>query len=1028
MVLSRLPGTIGNIACPTLPNISPCSSILTRNPDDHVIIQNPSTPSPIGNNNDNNVRVPVPEGQGQPAVAVHRPSRLFLKQSLKFGPSAVNDQIQLTKYPDNTVSTTKYSLLTWLPKSLLFQFKRISNIYFLVITILQLMPFSPKQPASMIMTFALVLIFTSLKEGYEDYQRFKQDKEVNLKKTTVINQGRPVQKLWKDLRVGEIVKVLKDEAFPADLFLLKTSHPGGVAFVDTMNLDGESNLKEKLMVKNLRDFPEENIGSFQGSLECDVPNEYLDVWEATARINGMPPINFEFKQLLLRGTTLRNTEYVYGVIVYTGHHTKSMKNTKKTPPKMSSVLKLMNRVQYSVFIMEGIICFTFAISSISWQSEFIDLHYYIGDDGSVGFWGFIIKILTFLVAYSHLIPISLYVALEVLKLVQGMLIRRDKEMYYEEIGRGAIARTSDLVEELGQIEFIFSDKTGTLTRNEMIFKKCSIYDIVYGQTPDDPNATYSINGDTSGFRALCDNDRNPHKKAVHEFFTHLAVCHTVVPDFDHKEQRIKYQASSPDELALVDGAAKMGYVFVARTATTIIIKLFGQSDQEWEVMAELPFDSTRKRMSLIVKPPGVNYYVLMTKGADSVMIPRLKKSRNPITKMVEDLDQFAREGLRTLVMGQRMVTSRQFEAFFGQFEAIKSSADPNKETLLGELFNELEKDLDYVGVSAIEDLLQVGVPETIATLMEADIRMWVLTGDKQETAIEIAKSCRLIEPGTTVCILSSLRRQDFTKKLDKYWRDYGFTDLGEDIPPLGELAAQMLVKVSFVIDGQTLAYALESGDDVASKFFRLCILGVSVICCRVSPKQKADVVGLTKKHGPWVTLAIGDGANDVAMIMEAHIGVGLYGKEGSQAARSADFAFGQFRYLVKLILVHGRLAYRRVCWFILYYFYKNVAIVFTEIYFAFFNGFSGQIFFLDWLPMLYNALWTSWPCMFTYALEKDVSKDISLKFPKLYKAGQLGYFFNLRIFWKWLAFAAWHGNVCFWVPVFVKTPNRSARS
>lgn len=158
--------------------------------------------------------------------------------------------------------------------------------------------------------------------------------------------------------------------------------------------------------------------------------------------------------------------------------------------------------------------------------------------------------------------------------------------------------------------------------------------------------------------------------------------------------------------------------------------------------------------------------------------------------------------------------------------------------------------------------------------------------------------------------------------------------------------------------------------NLSQRFFNYGFKANSVICCRVSPKQKSDVVALAKRNGPWITLSVGDGANDVPMIMEAHIGVGIRGKEGSQAVRSADYAIGKFKFLQKLVMVHGRWGYRRVGVFICYYFYKNVILVFCELYFAFFNGYSGQIYFADWLPMLYNVFWTSWPCIFTFVFER----------------------------------------------------------
>jgi magnesium-transporting ATPase (P-type) len=298
-------------------------------------------------------------------------------------------------------------------------------------------------------------------------------------------------------------------------------------------------------------------------------------------------------------------------------------------------------------------------------------------------------------------------------------------------------------------------------------------------------------------------------------------------------------------------------------------------------------------------------------------------------------------------------------------------------------------------------LLQDKVPETIADLMSANIRLWVLTGDKQETAIEIAKSCNLInEREMELVIFSSKNKEEFTHKLTHYL-----------------LAPPKKPKMSLVIDGSTLSFVLED-EYLAKAFFQYGCKANSVICCRVSPKQKSDVVALAKNNGPWVTLAIGDGANDVSMIMEAHIGIGIRGKEGSQAARTADYSIGQFKFLKVLLFTHGRWGYRRISLFICYYFYKNVILVFCELYFAFLNGYSGQIFFTDYLPMLYNAIFTSWPCIVTFVFERDCNHHYSLTIPKLYEAGQKKYYFNYTEFWKWIFLALFHGAVAYFIPMY----------
>jgi magnesium-transporting ATPase (P-type) len=227
--------------------------------------------------------------------------------------------------------------------------------------------------------------------------------------------------------------------------------------------------------------------------------------------------------------------------------------------------------------------------------------------------------------------------------------------------------------------------------------------------------------------------------------------------------------------------------------------------------------------------------------------------------------------------------------------------------------------------------------------------------------------------------------------------------------------------MTIVIDGKSLLFCLE--DEILNKiFFIFGCRAASVICCRVSPKQKADIVRLSKDNGNATTLAIGDGSNDVPMIMEGHVGVGIRGQEGTQAIRAADYSISQFKFLQNLFLNHGRLGYKRVSNFICYYFYKNVILVFCEIYFVFVNGYSAQIYFVEWLPMLYNAVWTSWPCLFTYTFERDITPEFSLVNPVLYQAGHKDYYLNYQTFWKWMVMALYHGFIAYFIPIYASGP------
>jgi phospholipid-transporting ATPase len=403
----------------------------------------------------------------------------------------------------------------------------------------------------------------------------------------------------------------------------------------------------------------------------------------------------------------------------------------------------------------------------------------------------------------------------------------------------------------------------------------------------------------------------------------------------------------------------------------------------------------------------------MTKGADSMMLPLLQNSYEK-ENLGNVLMSFAVEGLRTLVMAQREISEDEFETWYLRWKNTMMGNDPNKDTKLDMLGAEIEINLELVGCSAIEDKLQDGVPETIALLMSANIRVWVLTGDKEETAIEIGKSCNLLQQYMEIIKLSSRSSQEITEKLERLNESCKLDQCSFETLDLNK--KKLPKKLGIVIDGITLSWVLDNSR-LRVLFFKLGFLSSSCICCRVSPAQKAQVVNLAKTSGKWVTLSIGDGANDVSMIQEAHIGVGISGKEGAQAVQASDFAITQFRFLRKLVLAHGRWAYKRITWFVCYYFYKNIAVVLTELWFALFNGFSGQIFFLDWLPMLYNSFWTSWPCMITYLLEQDLDSERSLKYPALYTAGQKNLYLNIKRFWLWVGLGIWHGSVSFWIPI-----------
>ena len=907
------------------------------------------------------------------------------------------------KFRSNLVSTSKYNYVTWAPKSLILQFRRAANVYFLIICILSFMSFSPKTPSSMAGTFAAVIFFTMLKEAFEDIGRHRQDNQVNNAPTKRLNRNTGDFETVKsrELQVADVVKIEENQQIPADVVMMACSNPQGLAFVNTMNLDGETNLKEKIAPEITKKKSLSELATLQFELQCDVPNASLYTWNCNVRF-AKDWLPLSPTQLLLRGCVLKNTDFAIGVVVYTGHETKIMMNSKPAPSKVSHVMLLMNKMLYTVFVLQAIICFLFAGLYIHWNSRDADTHTYLEISSPSGS-QYIIQVLAFYVAYSHFVPISLYVMMEIVKIILARLMQWDRELYYAEDDRPAGCRTSDLVEEIGQVSFIFSDKTGTLTRNVMEFRKCAIAGKIYTA------------GQGEELHLLLEARSDPTEcEAVELFLGQLSLCHSVFPTQSNTGE-IQYQAASPDELALVQGASKLGFRFMGKEDDKMTIQR-GSEMATFQIVAEVPFDSTRKRMSMLLRDQW-GKYTLMTKGADSIMMSLLKPGNMDILWANENLGVFAREGLRTLVIAQRELESAEVDRWLEGWKNVLLSNAKNKADLINDQASLIECDLNLVGVTAIEDKLQEGVPETIELLMSAEIRVWVLTGDKQETAIEIGKSCRLLTPSMEVHDLSTSSSAALHDKLAKLAEDLEIpTTLPELVLYRKERLRVGSKAIGVVIDGHSLSF-VTAEETNRSLFFRLGFISDACICCRVSPAQKAEVVKLVKGAGKdWVTLSIGDGANDVSMIQEAHIGVGIAGKEGSQAVQAADFSFSQFKYLQRLLLVHGRWNYRRISWFVCYYFYKNITVVFTELWFAIFNGFSSQIYFVDWLPQLYNSFWTSWPCMFTFVFERDLSAEQSLMYPIAYGAGPRALYFSYGRFWRWILYALYHGNMCFWIP------------
>uniref|UniRef100_A0A8C7MEN0 Phospholipid-transporting ATPase n=1 Tax=Oncorhynchus kisutch TaxID=8019 RepID=A0A8C7MEN0_ONCKI len=913
------------------------------------------------------------------------------------------NQPQNTKFCDNHVSTTKYGVFTFLPRFLYEQIRRAANAFFLFIALMQQIPdVSPTGRYTTLVPLIFILTVAGIKEIIEDY--------LCCHCVSVLRNGAWQTVIWKQVAVGDIVKVTNGQHLPADMVIVSSSEPQAMCYTETSNLDGETNLKIRQGLTHTAGLQSlEELMGLSGRLECEEPNRHLYDFTGTLRLDNQNAVPLGPDQVLLRGAQLRNTQWVVGIIVYTGHDSKLMQNSTKAPLKRSNVERVTNVQILVLFCILLVMALVSSIGASIWNKQHTEeACWYLSRDISTNFW---YNLLTFIILYNNLIPISLLVTLEVVKFTQALFINWDEEMYYSETDTPAMARTSNLNEELGQVKYLFSDKTGTLTCNVMHFKKCTIAGITYGHFPDldvdrsmedfSPLPSSSLNSTEFDDPALIQNieKNHPTSAQICEFLTMMAVCHTVVPE--REGDQLIYQASSPDEGALVKGAKGLGFVFTARTPGSVIMEARGK-EKSFELLNVLEFSSNRKRMSVVVRTPDGKLR-LYCKGADNVIFERLTDASQYKELTIAHLEQFATEGLRTLCFAYVDLEEGVYQEWLKEYTRI-STIIKDRAQKLEDCYELLEKDLLLLGATAIEDRLQAGVPETIATLMKADIKIWVLTGDKQETAINIGYSCRLVSHGMSLIIVNEDSLDATRATLTAHC-----TSLGDSLGKENELA--------LIIDGQTLKYALSF--ELRQAFLDLALSCKAVICCRVSPLQKSEIVDMVKKHVKAITLAIGDGANDVGMIQTAHVGVGISGNEGMQATNSSDYSIAQFSYLEKLLLVHGAWSYNRVTKCILYCFYKNVVLYIIELWFAFVNGFSGQILFERWCIGLYNVIFTALPPFTLGIFDRPCSQQNMLRFPQLYRITQNAEGFNTKVFWGHCINALIHSIILFWFPLKV---------
>jgi phospholipid-translocating P-type ATPase (flippase) len=1074
--------------------------------------------------------------------------------------------------PDNTVSNTKYTRWNFAIKTLVQQFSKPMNLYFLLIAILQLdSSLTPVNPLSTWGPLCIITLVSMLKEYLDDRKRAESDRIVNERAFAVVQPNGRVQHVRAaQIRVGQLVLVRRDDEVPCDLLLVRTSEDEGLGmgtcYVQTTNLDGEADLKLRRAPARTQAAPRERLHELRGTIECAQPNANLREFHSTLVLQGAEGaqrLGLSVEQLLLQATRLRKTEWVVGVAVYTGSESKVGCN--KSPPsfKYPAAEQAVNRFAVAIFCGQLLLALVLGVRGTIWRAQGEHLPYLGGLASHTGAAAtkvaYEIAIpLRFLLLMSIMIPISLAVTLDLLRWIYALWIREDTHMHCERTGLPALANSTAVPEDLGQVRYIFSDKTGTLTENQMLFRAASIGGVPFGSADGPPSAALvgvlPLGGgddcpaaDAPPLVCVASNDgggslsraRAGQADMVLDFWRCVSLCNTCLPTRSSARTAaldaavgsggsggdgggdFEYASSSADEEALCLAAQRFGVALASRTAcglTELELRApwsdalpasqeLGSGSaraapldasgahapavrEAWECLHTIDFTSERKRMSVIARREGSGQVVLFCKGADEVMWPLFASaSTDPLqigARTARHVRRFAQLGLRTLVMGSRQLEAQEYAAWAAML-AEAQTLSAGRQEAIDALFAAVECGLQPLGASAIEDALQPGVRETVRALLDARVRVWMLTGDKAETALEVARasglvphSAYVVEPqlpahapgcnghapactppppgGAAACradderetltairelsgmstesaaaddedaaipdlvlralVPSQLQQCMLQHRAALFAGSYGPTtaaDADADESSNGE--GNGAHAYALMLEGGALTLALD--DACRSEFCQLALGASAVICARATPGEKAQVVRLVKEAtarapGPAVrVLAVGDGGNDVAMIQEAHVGVGIAGKEGMQAARAADYTIGRFRFLQRLLLVHGHRAHKRTAAICLYTLYKSIFFALIQVLFNPHACYSGVSFFPSVAVTVWNAPFTMLTG-FSLLLDRDVSDASLLAYPRLYTETQQSLDLNASRFGGYCVRAVAQAVLCFW--------------
>ncbi|XP_042095391.1 probable phospholipid-transporting ATPase IIB isoform X5 [Ovis aries] len=843
------------------------------------------------------------------------------------------------KHPRNSIKNQKYNIFTFIPGVLYEQFKFFLNLYFLIVSCSQ---FVPALKIGYLYTYwaplGFVLAVTIMREAVDEFRRFQRDKEVNSQLYSKLTVRGKVQVKSSDIQVGDLIIVEKNQRIPSDMVFLRTSEKAGSCFIRTDQLDGETDWKLKVAVSCTQRLPAlGDLFSINAYVYAQKPQLDIHSFEGTfTREDSDPPVHESLSiENTLWASTVVASGTVIGVVIYTGKETRSVMNTSNPKNKVGLLDLELNQLTKALFL--ALVALSVVMVTLQ---------------GFAGPW--YRSLFRFLLLFSYIIPISLRVNLDMGKAAYGWMIMKDEHI------PGTVVRTSTIPEELGRLVYLLTDKTGTLTQNEMVFKRLHLGTVSYGTDTMDEIQNHLVNAyaqtqcQAGGSSTISTPPRKAASSApkvrrsvssrVHEAVKAVALCHNVTPVYEARG------AAGETEVAEAD-------------------QDFSDDNRTYQASSPDEDESTAE----------ITFYM---KGADVAMASIVQYN----DWLEEECGNMAREGLRTLVVAKRALTEEQYQDFESRYNQAKLSLH-DRTLKVAAVVESLEREMELLCLTGVEDQLQADVRPTLEMLRNAGIKIWMLTGDKLETATCIAKSSHLVS-----------RTQD--------------THVFRPVTSRGEAHLELNAfrrkhDCALVIPGDALEVCLKYYEH---EFVELACQCPAVVCCRCSPTQKAHIVKLLQQHTGRRTCAIGDGGNDVSMIQAADCGIGIEGKEGRQASLAADFSITRFKHVGRLLMVHGRSSYKRSAALGQFVMHRGLIISTMQAVFSSVFYFASVPLYQGFLMVGYATAYTMFP-VFSLVLDQDVKPEMAMLYPELYKDLTKGRSLSFKTFLIWVLISIYQGGI-----------------